>query len=186
MTREKPREVKALAFLQNQWVRDPQRDPQRVRAQIARHGENWRRRFVSWSLFAGCLTGRRLKAAFGELVYDIAWDNVSPKIGGKATDVFAADPEHMRRQIAFHKPEIILAFGKVAGDAMEAYFNLGNPLVLTIYGPHPAARRGDIMHLLEGMADEYRLTISCVRGEMSNDEYLGAIGDGPLERKERE
>lgn len=143
-----PRFMKTLAFLQNQWVRNPKR----VQQLIEEQGEDYRRMFVSYALFAGCLTGRRIRAAFGTLVDDIAWDNVSPRIGGKSTDCFAPDTEHMWRQFKYHKPSIILAFGTQARDACRIF----RPAVLVVEGPHPAARQEGVRDQLRRMALEYQ------------------------------
>lgn len=60
-----------VAFMQNMWVRDPAR----VRAIIDRHGEEARRKLIYQFLFAGCISGRRLKTAFGNLIETFAvWD----------------------------------------------------------------------------------------------------------------
>ena len=57
--------MKVLAFLQNMWVIDPKR----IEASITRHGEAYRRRLIAYALFAGCLTGRRLRMAFGRRIH---------------------------------------------------------------------------------------------------------------------
>lgn len=62
-----PTTHKTLAFLQNMWVKNPDR----VKAMVQREGEEFRRRFMEYALFRGCLTGRRIKAAFGELCDEI-------------------------------------------------------------------------------------------------------------------
>lgn len=139
--------MRALAFLQNQWVRNPER----VRSYIEKDGERYRRHFVSYALFAGCLTGRRIKAAFGGRIDNIAWDNISPQIGGRSSSVFPPDPQHIRRQIAYHQPAFLLAFGAVARNALE-----NHPTNLPIiHGPHPAARGPHVMDGLRAMAAEY-------------------------------
>ena len=60
--------MKLLAVLQNQWFHDPDK----VRAMIARTPA-CRRRVITYSLFAGCRTGRVLKAVFGERCREIVW-----------------------------------------------------------------------------------------------------------------
>lgn len=132
-----------LAFLQNQWFKDPERvqrifdrNPDKKNDLIARY------------LFAGCLTGRRLQAAFGSHLCDrIIWENASPKMGDFASAKFEADLNHMRSAIAEHNPDFILCFGKIASDAIRQI----DPKVLVLCGPHPALRQ-DPMSALRGMA----------------------------------
>ena len=71
-----------LAFLQNMWVRDPER----VKRDIARYGEECRLTYIEYCLFAGCLTGRRLRQAFGEDLLDrIVWEESTREIAGNAS-----------------------------------------------------------------------------------------------------
>ena len=55
-----------LAFMQNIWVRNPEK----VRAMLARYGDDFRLRFVKWALFRGCVSGRRLKLVLGAELCD--------------------------------------------------------------------------------------------------------------------
>jgi len=128
-----------LAFLQNQWFKDPEA----ARQVFARHPEH-RERLVATYLFMGCLTGRRLLEVFGEELCDeIVWEECSPEIGGKSSSAFPADLDHIRKAIDKHRPDVILAFGKIAGDAMAAI----RPLTRVIRAPHPAARQGSVWGL---------------------------------------
>lgn len=140
--------MQTLAFLQNQWVRNPER----VERMIQLKGERYRQLFIRYALFAGCLTGRRIKAAFGDDIDAIAWDETSPEIGGKASSRFPADLEHMRRQVEHYQPKLLLAFGVPARDAVKA-LDCGLPVV---YGPHPASRQADVVLRLREMAEQYR------------------------------
>lgn len=131
--------MKIVAFLQNMYFRDPER----TRAMFAEHPER-RERYISAFLFMGCLTGKRLQSVFGEELCDaIIWEEVSPEIGGHASSKFSADIAHLTRVLDKHKPTAVLAFGKIAGDALRS-MACGWAV---IYGPHPAARNGAI----EGM-----------------------------------
>ena len=135
--------AKILAFLQNQWFREPEK----VKAIMERNPgkRNW---FIGTYLFMGCLTGRRLEAALGEdLCNEIIWEEVSPEIGGKSSSAFPADLPHIRRAIEQHKPDVILAFGKIAKDALQC---MG---IKAIFGPHPAARFGAVQGLEQVAAD---------------------------------
>lgn len=128
--------MKIVAFLQNQWYRDPEG----AKAMFARHPER-RERYISAFLFMGCLTGKRLQSVFGEELCDgIVWEEISPEIGGHASSKFPADIAHITRVLETHKPTAVLAFGKIAGDALRS-MSIGWAV---IYGPHPAARNGAI------------------------------------------
>ena len=141
--------MKILAFLQNQWVRDPKR----LAAMIERTPAA-RERFLMYALFQSH-TGNRLKQVFGEDCMEWNWDNASPQIGGHSSSCFPADPEHIKAVLEEHQPDVVLTFGKVASDALRKtcdHFKL-------IAGPHPAARQDNVMAKLEKMADslkEYR------------------------------
>jgi hypothetical protein len=121
-----------LAVLQNQWFNDPDR----VREIVSDMTRRERRRWDSAMLFMGCLSGRRLKRAFGEdAVYEWETTNASAEIGGQSAARFPADLDHLRAEIEDVQPDLILAFGKIAAVALPRVWN--GPLII---GPHPAAR----------------------------------------------
>ena len=139
-----------LAFLQNQWVRHPER----AQAMIEQHGESYRRRFIAAALFSGCLTGRRLVDAFGvDATRRITWENASPQIAAKSRGRFPADIMHMRNVIRYVQPDIIIAFGTVAQDGLIGT-GLRHPQ--TIYAPHPAARQPGVVTRLKEVAEIWR------------------------------
>lgn len=128
--------MKIVAFLQNQYFNDPEG----VKAMFAEHPER-RERYIEAFLFMGCLTGKRLQQVFGEeLCGAIVWEEISPEIGGHASSKFPANPAHIRAVLEKHKPTIVLAFGKLASDALRSM----DVDAAIIYGPHPAARNGAI------------------------------------------
>lgn len=132
--------MKIIAFLQNMWVRDPHR----VRALIERDGEEFRRRIIEYSLFAGCVTGRRLRAAFGDLCDDIVWEESTREIAGNPRDVFPPDLEHIRTVLLSESPDCILAFGRIASGAVGLCIPTGVPFYTAV---HPAARVGAVASL---------------------------------------
>lgn len=136
--------MKVLAILQNQWFKDPDR----VRATLERHPEA-RRRMIAFALFAGCKTGRVLKSIFGNRCDSIVWEEASPEIGGHAASVFPADVAHLRRILDEVNPDIVLAFGVIAGRAMAALVDADRLIV----GPHPTARDADVCARLKIMAE---------------------------------
>jgi hypothetical protein len=131
-----------VAFLQNQWFKDPARMRQILATQFKGDRESFERTF----LFFGCLTGRRLMIAFGEELCDrIVWSNASPLIAGQSDDVFPPDPSHMASVIRKHTPQIVLLFGAVAQAGMADVIPILRRDVhhvgfQIIAAPHPAAR----------------------------------------------
>lgn len=123
-----------LAVLQNQWFKDPER----VRAYFQRRPQ-YRRAFSTRALFAGCYTGKVLVEWFKPHIGQIVWENASLEVGGVSSSVFKADIPHLRAILAELDPGLVLAFGKVAGDALTP---LVDPQKL-VKAPHPAARLKD-------------------------------------------
>jgi hypothetical protein len=136
--------MKVLAVMQNQWFRDPEA----VRRIVERRPQ-WRRQLIARFLFAGCKSGRVLKAAFGERINEIVWEEASREIGGESSACFPADIAHLRATLDEVKPDIVLGFGKVACDALAGLVD-GHDLVV---GPHPVARGQDTLPRLRNMAD---------------------------------
>lgn len=129
--------MRIIAFLQNQWVKDPAR----VKAVFAK------RPFERWPdldrylLFAGCRSGRRLKKFLGEkLCNEIIWANASAVIGGEASSYFPADMEHIKRVIVTHRPDMAIGFGKVAGEALLLGCARKLWTVQVMCAVHPACR----------------------------------------------
>lgn len=138
--------MKVLAILQNQWFRDPDH----VR-EILERTPQARRRIIHYALFAGCRTGRVLKAGLGEeWCRKIVWEEASPQIGGEASSVFPADPAHIRAVIYEVKPTVILALGKVAHDGVNALMPMLDivPAITIINSTHPTARGIDAVGTL--------------------------------------
>jgi len=130
--------MKVLAIMQNQWVKNPEV----LRATLQRKPE-WRRNMIARLLFAGCRSGKVLKQVFGERIGEIVWEEASPKIGGESSSKFPADIPHIRTAIIELAPDVVLAFGKVASEAMMkicADQEHTYPPFNLIIGPHPAAR----------------------------------------------
>lgn len=150
-----------LAILQNQWVRDPET----VRKAIAASSnpKAYRRRFNAYALFAGCMTGRRLRKEFGELCDTIVWEEASPEIGGHSASSFPADLDHIRAVIADVKPNIIIGFGKIACDALLCIDlkreELGAPCVV-VQSQHPTARGSSKLPKLSQAAASVRRFIA--------------------------
>lgn len=143
--------MKILAVLQNQWFKDPEA----WERSIARH-HTMRRRMIAFALFRGCKTGRVLKSVFGEeLCHDIVWEEASPKVGGHSASVFPADPVHLNAIIDEVKPNVVLAFGRIASDALQEIVRHSRLIV----GPHPAARGADTLPRIKDM--KVRLDALC-------------------------
>jgi hypothetical protein len=128
-----------LAFLQNQWFREPEK----VKAVYACYPEH-RNRLIAAYLFMGCQTGKRLRATLGAtLCKQIVWEECSPEIGGHANSAFPADLDHMRAAITKHKPDVVVTFGKLATEAIQKLA----PACRVITGPHPTSRNSPVPEL---------------------------------------
>lgn len=133
-----------LAVLQNMWVNDPEK----VRALIARTPAV-RRRLICYSLFAGCRTGRVLKQVFGDdCPRRFVWEESTTEIAGNPRQTFPPDMVHLARTINELAPDVVLAFGKIASDALRKLV----PSEKLITGPHPTARQADTLIRLRAMA----------------------------------
>lgn len=158
-----PGKPRVVAFLQNQWFKNPDA-ARRTYQQHAGDNLECQARLHAMFLFMGCLTGRRIKKVFGDAVDWIVWENVSKEIGGQSSSAFPADPAHMVRVIEHYKPKIVLAFGRIAKDAL---LNLGDskhlfaaPVPFTlIVGPHPAARGAEVPDQIRVMAENFRVAV---------------------------
>ena len=137
-----------LAFLQNMWVRDPER----LRQAIERGGEQFRLRMMRYSLFAGCKTGRNLKKAFGEeLLERITFEETTREIAGDPKTIFPADLEHMRTVLVVHRPRVVVSFGAIAEAAVKQVW-----AGVHIHAHHPASRHPDSMGTLYEAARRLR------------------------------
>lgn len=140
-----------LAFLQNQWFNNPDRIKQILSRYTEGSDDYWRQYDIiaTYALFAGCMTGKRLRAGLGEDVCDqIHWSNASPVMTRRASDKPPADLEHMMATLRRVQPKIVLAFGEVAGEAIKAVW-----LGPTLFAPHPAARM-DVIGPMKVIADK--------------------------------
>lgn len=127
-----------VAFLQNLWVKNPDR----VREMFARRPDG-REFMLRMLLFRGGRTGKILRENLGQdLCNQIVWEESTTQIGGDAKSVFPPEPEHIRRVLLKHQPEIVLAFGKVAAQAVFGVLPALPPpaMVHFLSAPHPCAR----------------------------------------------
>jgi hypothetical protein len=149
-----------VAFLQNAWFKDPSG----VAKIYASHGPDLDRRvrLNEAYLFFGGLTGRNLRIALGEDLCDkIVWENASPKFGGKSSDRFPPDPEHIRKVLDHFKPKAVLVLGAEAArgvaDTRKLFDGSGAWTDFVIVtGPHPAGRAPDVMDRLRKCAEKLR------------------------------
>lgn len=133
--------MKVVAFLQNMWVRDPERVKRMLADGMAQHGVKYRHRLTATLLFAGCLTGRRLRRELGDLCDAIVWEEASHEVLGNSRDVPKPDLEHIEKVIVTEQPELVITFGQMAKQALIA-LRAGRPLPPFVcwHSPHPAAR----------------------------------------------
>jgi len=134
--------MKIVAFLQNMWVRNPE-----LARRILKRTPEFRERLIAYSLFAGCLTGRRLKAALGEeLCHTIVWEEASPVIADNPKDYHPPDAEQIKAVLAKHRPDVVLCFSRGAEKAIQQVCSCR-----MISAPHPATRSKDIVARLEAV-----------------------------------
>lgn len=134
--------MKVLAIMQNQWFLDPE-----AIKRIFERRPTMRRQLIARFLFAGCRSGRVLQSVFGDRINKIVWEEASPQIGGESSACFPADPEHLRAVLGDVKPDVVLAFGRIASEGLRT---LVSPAKL-IVGPHPTSRGGDVIERLTEM-----------------------------------
>jgi hypothetical protein len=145
-----------LGLLENQWFHDPAR----VRAILAEKKAQgvvplmrYRERLVAVGLFGGCVTGRRIKNAFGhDLVHAMTWEESTPEIAGDPGQKFPPDSLHVREVIEFHGIEVAVAFGRSAQMAIQGLL----PANRIIKAPHPANRSPETMEQLREAAQRLR------------------------------
>lgn len=160
-----PGEIPILAFLQNQWFPNPER----VKAIYARHANDpvHCAKLRAAHLFMGCLTGKRIRAAFGDdMRHEIVYAEASPEIGGHASSSFKADPSHIASTIEFWKPKIVIGFGRIAGDGVMAAMRLlqGKSEFYFTLAPHPAARHASVRDELSAVALDVKSRLGLIGG----------------------
>lgn len=81
-------------------------------------------------------TGVRLSNMIREEEWgQIVFANSSPIVGNHPDSIFGAQAQHISRVLRRHRPQVVIACGRVAGRALPALWN--GPLLLL---PHPAYR----------------------------------------------
>ncbi len=147
-----------LCFLQNLWLKNPDRWKEYIDRNEARRPE-----IIAHLLLAyGCLTGRRIKACFGDLLPHMIFEEASREIAGDPRTICPPDPEHIKACIEKYKPKVVLTFGKVAAATVRPHFiawGLFNPRpdgARFIALPHPAARQKDTVAKLRAAAAQIR------------------------------
>lgn len=134
-----------LVFLQNVWLKNPDKWKDLL------DGDR-RTDMIAHLLFAyGCVTGRRIKSCFGDLVDHMIIEEASREIADNPRTICAPDTEHISACLAKHRPTVVLTFGKVASDAVRPLW-AGN----IIECPHPAARQKDTLDRLRSAAYQLR------------------------------
>lgn len=143
---------RAMMLLQNQWFNDVDRAKVTLSMYKEHKGERWGwNRFVRDMLFMGCLTGKRIKAAFGEdLCYDesVVFEETSTDMGGHPSSVFPPNESHLVKSLEKYRPKVIVAFGVLACEALKlpkvrVAVSMGN--IKVIETCHPAARGSDTL-----------------------------------------
>lgn len=148
--------MKILVFMQNMWVKEPAK----VQVVLDRHKDKpdfWNR-MVKSLLFSGCITGKRIKQAFGDLTTDMIFDESTKEILNNPRDVPKADLVHMRNTILRIRPDAILTFGNHAAKGLDkiitspyVFYHIRIPKHI-FNAPHPAARQPETITRLKNIA----------------------------------
>ena len=110
-----------LAFLQNPWSQ-------------TWAGKRWPR--SSWlQALRESRSGKRLAVVERAAGIEIVWDNTTPEVGDHPDSKLAPNFRHIRRVLARHEPDSVVAFGKQAASALSAIWS--GPLLVV---PHPTYR----------------------------------------------
>lgn len=128
---------RVVAFLHCQWFKP--KSIESIKRMYARNGDTpeKRARLNSILLFYKSVSGRRLKAVFGEdLCHHITWEEITKEVGDHPSFSPPADVKHVKAVLKFFKPEVVITFGRPAETAIKA-LHLDVPV---IHAPHPAAR----------------------------------------------
>lgn len=147
--------MKIVAFLQCAWFHNPAAVQAAIARQPADRQLEFRQRFLHRALFAGGMTGTRLKAALGmDICGRILWEEASTELGTESSAQFPPNLEHIARVLKEFEPGVVIAFGNVAHDALLALGELDLPHGRMLFAPHPAARYADTAARLAALKEE--------------------------------
>lgn len=156
--------MRTVAILQNQWFDNPQKiqgmyDGRLSQCETAGQRIEARARLDHLFLFYKCLTGRRIKRAFGEDFTKIVWVNASLKIGDRSASKFPHDIPHLIAVIKHYNPQCIMTFGRIAREAYVELHDKHHQVVASrrwLCGPHPASRQANIVEEMKLIAKQWR------------------------------
>lgn len=130
--------MKIVAFLQNQWARDPvamKRIYDRYATDL-----NKRADLNARFLFYQSLTGRRLKMAFGEKCDEIIWEEATTEITAVSSAAPRPNPAHIKRVLEYHSPHAVMIFGAGHRQAVLKAIEESERVIDVMIFAHPAAR----------------------------------------------
>lgn len=148
--------MKILAMLQNPWFKPGTR--QEVIDRF-RDDEAFMRRLLLRSK-----TGKRIVASVGEHLTMMQFCDASPIHGFTSNSCNKADIDHIKQQIERHNPDIVICFGRIAGDGVDCL----NGVYQIIKTPHPARCSNAAMMELKRQLDE-SVYGTDQNGDMGND-----------------
>jgi len=175
--------MKILAFLQNMWVHAHQ-----VLGVSRCHPiSNAREDMIRYALFAGCLTGRRLKQAFGKTLCDcIIWQEASPVVSSNSRDYHSPNEAHIRAVLDKHTPDLVLIMTMRGADQIERIIHdCRGDMFPIVKCPHPAARAQDTTARLAEARASIDLAVALKAKESANPKAPGFVTgnyDGACER----
>lgn len=109
------KEPKIVAFMQNPWF-----PPGTDRRHVDRYttDQEFHRRILARSM-----SGVRLMSALGPALFNaIWWDNVAPTATEESSGISEIDMGHVETALTEQRPDLILAFGRVAEAALDKSF----------------------------------------------------------------
>lgn len=138
--------MKIVAFLQNMWVKNS-----RTVWNVMKHDatSDVREKMIAYALFAGCLTGRRLRDYLGvKLCEEIVWQEASTAVSTDPKLYFPPEPVHIRAVLNKHKPNVVLCFTKAGEGIIRTMLDDGMTFIPCV---HPACRANNVFEKLTGV-----------------------------------
>lgn len=125
--------MQVLGLLQNTWAHDSSQ----VEELMSRFG----RHAIVTRLLMESLTGKCIKRYLPDWYQRIIYENSSPRILSRNAACSTVDLPHVRRVVADVEPNVIVAFGDVAGNALRRLRWQKGPGIIT---RHPMAREAGV------------------------------------------
>lgn len=125
--------ITIVAFMQNPWF-PPGTEP------AVKHAYRTLQDFHK-KVLRSTMSGQRLLMAFGEEYYErIWWDNIAPEPADHPRGKTKVDMKHVDTLIEIWKPQLVLTFGSVAGEAIDGSLMCLHRKVMKCHHPNAMGR----------------------------------------------